>query len=48
MRASEAAEEEIAYVFGKIAKLMAQEEPMLFGDFSENENGFWAPKYPKV
>lgn len=48
MRASSVAEEEICYVFSKIAAYMAEAEPMLFGDFTQNEQGFWQPKYPKV
>lgn len=48
LRASEAAEEEIAYVFGKIAKIICEQEPMLMGDFTQDENGFWTPKYRKV
>lgn len=48
MRASPAAEEEIFYVFSKIAKKMQEEEPLLFGDFEQDENGFWRPKYLKV
>ena len=48
LRASDAAEEEIAYVFGKIAKLITDQEPMLMGDFAQDENGFWTPKYKKV
>jgi thymidylate synthase (FAD) len=48
LRASEAAEEEIAYVFGKIAKIITEQEPMLMGDFTQDENGFWTPKYKKV
>lgn len=47
MRASPAAEEEICYVFGIVAKKMKEIEPLLFGDFIE-ENGFWKPKYVKV
>lgn len=48
LRASEAAEEEIAYVFGKIAKFIVEQEPMLCGDFTQDEKGFWTPKYKKV
>jgi thymidylate synthase (FAD) len=48
MRATEAAEEEIFYVFSRIAKIMIEKEPLIFGDFAENEKGFWAPKYQKV
>lgn len=47
MRTSPAAEEEILYVFGKIAKLMRDDYPQLFGDFEELD-GFWRPKYMKV
>lgn len=48
LRASEAAEEEIAYVFGLIGKVMAEKEPELFGDFTQTPEGYWVPKYPKV
>jgi thymidylate synthase (FAD) len=48
LRASEAAEEEICYVFCKIAKIMAEEEPMIFGDFTETPEGYWTPRYTKV
>lgn len=48
LRSSEAAEEEIAYVFGKIAKHICEQEPQLMGDFTQDENGFWSPKYKKV
>jgi thymidylate synthase (FAD) len=48
MRASAAAEEEILHVFSRIAKRMRDEEPLLFGDFEEDANGFWKPKYHKV
>lgn len=48
LRASEAAEEEIAYVFGLIGQVMAQKEPELFGDFTQTPEGYWVPKYPKV
>lgn len=48
LRCSEAAEEEIAYVFGKIAKYICEQEPMLMGDFKQDENGFWVPKYKKI
>lgn len=48
LRASEAAEEEIAYVFGLIGKVMVESEPQLFGDFTKTPEGFWCPKYSKV
>ncbi len=48
MRASEAAEEEIALVAGKILEIMMREEPVLFGDFRVQDNGFYKPTYNKV
>jgi len=46
-RAVPEAEEEIAVVFSQIGKIMVEQEPLLFGDFSE-ENGYYTPKYRKV
>lgn len=48
MRASPGAEEEIAHVFSRVAKLMIEQEPLLMGDFVQDEEGFWTPKYRKV
>jgi flavin-dependent thymidylate synthase len=48
MRAEAAAEEEICYVFSKIAKMMVAHEPHFFGDFEQTPEGFWKPKYRKV
>lgn len=48
MRCSPAAEEEILHVFSRVAKMMQEQEPMLFGDFHQNEDGYWVPKYVKV
>lgn len=48
MRASEAAEEEICEVAVKMLQIMMREEPILFGDFKQNESGFYQPKYVKV
>lgn len=48
MRCSPAAEEEILHVFSRVAKMMRDQEPMLFGDFEQDENGYWRPKYVKV
>lgn len=48
MRGTEHAEEEIAYAMGLATKMMIESEPRLFGDFTQDENGFWRPKYPKV
>ncbi len=48
MRAEAAAEEEIFLVASTIAKTMVEEEVKLFGDFTQDEHGYWAPKYRKV
>lgn len=48
LRSTPAAEEEIAYLAGAIAVHMCREEPNVFGDFEQDENGFWKPKYRKV
>jgi len=48
LRASSAAEEEILHVFSRIGKMMVESEPMLLGDFSQTEEGYWIPKYGKV
>lgn len=48
MRAAEAAEEEIALVAGKMLEIMMGEEPILFGDFQMQSNGFFRPTYVKV
>lgn len=48
LRSTPGAEEEIAYIVGLMAKTIAELEPDIFGDFSQDENGFWVPKYNKV
>lgn len=48
MRCAPAAEEEILHVFSRVAKKMQEQEPLLFGDFHQDANGFWRPKYFKV
>lgn len=48
MRSSPAAEEEMLHVFSRLVKVMMEKEPLLFGDFYQDDNGFWRPKYPKV
>lgn len=48
MRCEPAAEEEILHVFSRIAVKIREKEPLLFGDFHQDENGFWRPKYRKV
>ncbi len=48
MRCEPAAEEEILHVFSRVAKMMVESEPTLFGDFTQDEDGYWRPKYRKV
>lgn len=48
MRCDEPAEEEICVVGGLMLEKMMKEEPILFGDFKMNENGFWRPMHYKV
>ena len=48
MRAAPEAEEEICYVFSRIASMMLAEQPRIFGDFEQTPDGFFAPKYRKV
>lgn len=48
MRAAPEAEEEILHVFARVAKMMRDREPLMFGDFTQDAQGFWRPKYRKV
>jgi thymidylate synthase (FAD) len=48
MRASAHAEEEMIHVFSRVVKIMAEKEPLLFGDFYRDDDGYWRPKYVKV
>ncbi len=48
MRCEPAAEEEILHVFSRIVVEMKKREPMLCGDFEQDPQGFWRPKYKKV
>jgi thymidylate synthase (FAD) len=48
MRASKHAEEEMLHVYGRVAKMIGEKEPDLFGDFVQTDGGFWVPKYLKV
>lgn len=47
-RTAPGAEEEIRLVFGKVAEIMVEEAPLLFGDFRRMEDGTWVPKWRKV
>jgi thymidylate synthase (FAD) len=46
-RTSIHAEEEIRLVFGKVAQIMIEEAPLLFGDF-QDVGGSWIPEWRKV
>jgi thymidylate synthase (FAD) len=48
MRTAEGAEEELRFVFDKIARLMQAEAPMLFQDFECGDDGAWVPENRKV
>src|SRR4029453_8043177 len=48
MRTADGAEEELRLVFDQIARVMVEEAPLLFQDFSRQEDGTWAPAYRKV
>jgi thymidylate synthase (FAD) len=48
MRTSTGAEEELRIVFDKIAKIMLDEAPGLFQDFTRHEDGSWVPEHRKV
>jgi thymidylate synthase (FAD) len=48
MRTAEGAEEELRFVFGKVAEIMCQEAPALFQDFEHRDDGSWVPEYGKV
>lgn len=47
-RSSPHAEEEIAHVVSLIAKDIVEREPRLFGDFYQDDAGFWRPRHYKV
>jgi thymidylate synthase (FAD) len=48
MRTAEGAEEELRLVFDKVARVMQDEAPSLFQDFSRQDDGSWVPVYSKV
>lgn len=48
MRCAPSAEEEICHVFSRIATIISKQEPLLFGDFTQDNQGFWKPKYWKI
>jgi thymidylate synthase (FAD) len=48
MRTAPGAEEELRLVFDRIARVMKDEAPNLFQDFSRDEDGSWVPEHRKV
>jgi len=48
MRTAPGAEEELRFVFDKVAALMEHEAPSLFQDFKRAPDGSWVPEYRKV
>ncbi len=48
LRTAPGAEEELRLVFDLIARLMIDEAPLLFGDFTRREDGAWVPEHHKV
>ena len=48
VRTAPGAEEEIRLVFGRVAAIMREEAPALFGDFHPDGNGAWVPEWSKV
>jgi thymidylate synthase (FAD) len=48
MRTAPGAEEELRLVFDLVAKIMCEEAPGLFQDFSRDSDGSWRPEHRKV
>jgi len=48
LRTSDAAEEEIAWVFTRVGKMMVERLPMLMSDFTLVDDKYWVPKHPKI
>jgi thymidylate synthase ThyX len=48
MRTAAGAEEELRLVFDKVAELMQTEVPLLFQDFTRQDDGSWVPEHRKV
>lgn len=48
MRTAEGAEEELRLVFDQVARIMLDEAPGLFQDFSRTDDGSWVPEHRKV
>jgi thymidylate synthase (FAD) len=48
MRTAPGAEEELRIVFDKVARVMLDEAPGLFQDFTRTDDGSWVPEHRKV
>jgi len=48
MRTDAGAEEELRFVFDKVARVMQREAPGLFQDFTRHDDGSWVPEFRKV
>lgn len=48
MRTDPGAEEELRFVFDKVGRLMVEEAPLLFADFTVTEDGAWVTEHRKV
>jgi thymidylate synthase (FAD) len=48
MRTAPGAEEELRFVFDKVAEVMTNEAPLLFQDFFRQDDGSWVPEHRKV
>jgi thymidylate synthase (FAD) len=48
MRTAPGAEEELRLVFDRVARVMKDEAPGLFQDFTQAADGSWVPEHSKV
>jgi thymidylate synthase ThyX len=48
MRTDPGAEEELRTIFDKVGRIMVEEAPLLFGDFTVTEDGAWVTEHRKV
>jgi thymidylate synthase (FAD) len=48
MRTDPGAEEELRIIFDKVGRIMVEEAPLLFGDFTVTDDGAWVTEYKKV
>lgn len=48
MRTDPGAEEELRIIFDKVGRIMVEEAPLLFGDFTVTEEGAWVTEHRKV